>query len=47
MGTDEARAVVLSGDGLVARFAGITCVARCADPAPLRRLLEICAAAAG
>ncbi|WP_300008912.1 FHA domain-containing protein [Pseudonocardia sp.] len=47
MGTDTARAVVLPGDGLVARYPGILCVARCPDPATLHRLLEICRAAAG
>lgn len=47
MGTEEVRAVVLRGDGLVARYAGVLCVASCPDPAPLHRLLEICRAAAG
>jgi hypothetical protein len=44
---DLQRAAVVAGDGIVARFAGVFCVARCADPEPLRTLLELCAAAAG
>lgn len=47
MGTGSARAVVLAGDGVVARFPGILCVARCPDPEPLRRLLGICREVAG
>jgi hypothetical protein len=46
-GTTGFRAVVLAGDGLVARFPGLVCVARCPDPEPLARLLALCAAAAG
>lgn len=41
------RAVVLPGDGVVARFPGILCVARCPDPAPLARLLDLCREVAG
>lgn len=47
MNGDSARAVVLTGDGVVARFPGILCVARCPDPEPLRRLLGICREVAG
>ncbi|MDN5931998.1 MAG: hypothetical protein L0I24_13195, partial [Pseudonocardia sp.] len=47
MNGDSARAVVLAGDGVVARFPGILCVARCPDPEPLRRLLGICREVAG
>ncbi|MHA6781328.1 FHA domain-containing protein [Pseudonocardia saturnea] len=46
-GTGVARAVVLAGDGVVARFPGILCVARCPDTEPLRRLLGICREVAG
>ncbi len=45
--TWDARVVVLPGDGLVARFPGIVCVARCPDPGPVERLLAICAEVAG
>ena len=41
------RAVVLAGDGVVARFPGIVCVARCPDPEPLQRLLDTCRDVAG
>ncbi|MBW0119371.1 hypothetical protein, partial [Pseudonocardia abyssalis] len=44
---DGGRAVVLAGDGLVARLPGILCVARCPDPEPLARLLSHCRAVAG
>ncbi len=47
VGASGFRAVVLAGDGVVARFPGLVCVARCPDPAPVARLLEVCAAAAG
>lgn len=47
MSDGEARAVVLAGDGIVARFPGILCVARCPDPEPLHRLLGICREVAG
>ncbi|CAA9408377.1 MAG: hypothetical protein AVDCRST_MAG66-1891, partial [uncultured Pseudonocardia sp.] len=47
VGASGFRAVVLAGDGVVARFPGLVCVARCPDPEPVARLLEVCAAAAG
>lgn len=47
MTDDTRRAVVLGGDGVVARFPGILCVARCADHAPVRALLQICREVAG
>lgn len=43
----DGRAVVLAGDGLVARLPGVLCVARCPEPEPLARLLTHCRAAAG
>jgi hypothetical protein len=43
----DVRAVVLPGDGVVARYPGVVCVARCPDAEPLARLLEVCAAVAG
>lgn len=46
---DAARVVVLAGDpgDVVARFPGVVCVARCPEPELLRRLLRLCAEAAG
>ena len=46
-GAGAGRAVVLAGDGVVARFPGILCVARCPDTEPLRTLLGICREVAG
>ncbi|MEJ3657678.1 FHA domain-containing protein [Actinomycetes bacterium KLBMP 9759] len=47
MGFDVQRAVVVAGDGVVARFPGVLCVARCPDPGPLRHLLELCEETSG
>ena len=47
MGFDLQRAAVVTGDGVVARYPGVLCVAWCTDREPLRRLLEICADTAG
>jgi hypothetical protein len=47
VGFDELRAVVGAGDGVVARFPGIVCVARCSEPEPLREFLAVCAEVAG
>jgi len=44
---DMARAAVISGDGVVARYPGVLCVARSPDRDALLRLLEVCATAAG
>src|SRR3954470_6694031 len=47
VGFDGLRAVVGAGDGVVGRFPGIVCVARCSDPEPLREFLAVCAEVAG
>jgi len=47
VGFDGLRAVVGAGDGVVGRFPGIVCVARCSDPEPLRQFLSVCAEVAG
>ena len=47
VGFDGLRAVVGAGDGVVGRFPGIVCVARCSDPEPLREFLALCAEVAG
>jgi FHA domain len=44
---DMARAAVIAGDGVVARYPGLLCVAQGPDQAALMRLLDVCAAAAG
>jgi hypothetical protein len=44
---DVERAAVIAGDGVVARFPGVVCVARSPDRQAVRRLLDVCAAAAG
>ena len=36
-----------AGEGVVARFPGIVCVAQCRDPGPLRDFLALCASAGG
>jgi hypothetical protein len=46
MGFDELRVVAVPGDGVVGRWPGVLCVAQCADRDVLRRLLDVCAAAA-
>lgn len=47
VGFDGLRAVVGAGEGVVGRFPGIVCVARCPDPGPLRDFLALCASACG
>lgn len=47
MTVDSARAAVITGDGVVARYPGLLCVARCGDRDVLLRLLDVCAGAAG
>ncbi len=47
MAFDAQRAVVATGDGIVARFPGILCVAAGEDPEAVRQLLTLCAGAAG
>jgi FHA domain len=47
VGFDSQRAVVATGDGVVARFPGILCVAQSPDAEALRDLLELCAGVAG
>ena len=47
MGFDSQRAVVATGDGVVARFPGILCVAEGGDPHAVRALLALCAGVAG
>ncbi|HEY0815888.1 MAG TPA: hypothetical protein VGE11_21645, partial [Pseudonocardia sp.] len=47
VGFDGLRAVVGAGEGVVARFPGIVCVAQCRDPGPLRDFLALCASAGG
>jgi len=47
VGFDAGRAAVVAGDGVVARYAGLLCVARCTDPDTLAHLLELCASVAG
>jgi len=44
---DIARAAVITGDGVVARYPGLLCVARCSDRDVLLKLLDVCAGAAG
>src|SRR5690242_13394445 len=47
VGFDGLRAVVGAGEGVVGRFPGIVCVARCSDPEPLREFLAVCSEVAG
>ncbi|MDT7613793.1 MAG: hypothetical protein QOF00_1240 [Pseudonocardiales bacterium] len=47
MTLDAARAAVISGDGVVARYPGVLCVARCRDRETLLQLLDLCAGVAG
>ena len=44
---DGLRAVVGAGEDVVGRFPGIVCVARCAEPEPLREFLALCASVSG
>jgi FHA domain len=44
---DELRARVGAGDGVVARFPGVVCVAEAGDVEPVRALLGLCAEVAG
>ncbi len=47
MTVDRARAAVIVGDGVVARYPGLLCVARGADQEALARLLDVCASVSG
>lgn len=47
MTVDIARTAVITGDGVVARYPGLLCVARCSDREVLLKLLDVCAGAAG
>ncbi len=47
MTVNEARAAVIVGDGVVARYPGLLCVARSPDREVVARLLEVCASVAG
>lgn len=47
MGFDLQRAAVVTGDGIVARFPGVLCVAWCTEREPLQHLLQLCADVAG
>ena len=47
MDFDALRAAVVPGAAVVGRWPGVVCVAECADRLVLRRLLDVCASAAG
>lgn len=47
MDFDALRAAVVPGAGVVGRWPGVVCVAECADRNVLRKLIDVCASAAG